>query len=200
MQQQDLGTGRGYSVGFARNIVSEKMRPYASALPPIYAKFGGQYLAMAGPATGAEHLHGNWGPRSIMLGEFATLEAVEAFWWSPEYRAAAQLRTGAVTVDVCRLRGQAALPGERALLVLAGTPSLAPAIAAAVRAHGTLIAPWPQDSNAQTQLEGDLDGLVVSIGSFAERATLTRAWSAILALPSVAPNTLQAYAVPRKLT
>ncbi len=63
----------GYSLAFARDMVPARMAPYSAALPPIYQKFVGQYLAIGGPGRGVERLAGDWGERSIMLGVLSGL-------------------------------------------------------------------------------------------------------------------------------
>ena len=165
---------RGYSIAFARNIQPDKMKPYSSALPPIYEKYQGSYLAMGGAEQGVTWLTGGWDDRKIMIAEFPSHEAVGAFWWGEEYRAAAKLREGAVTVDAGQFDGTDAAPDKTdgaflLILVPAPTPVDVPG--------GTsLIAAASADV---TTLEGSLDGFSVSLISFADRAAADQAWTTI---------------------
>lgn len=189
----------GYSLAFARNMVQSRMAPYSAALPPIYRRFSAHYLALGGPGRGVERLHGDWGDRSLMIGQFPTYAAVADFWWSAEYRAAAALRAGAVEVDVCRLAGRVPPPGHALVLVLAFRPADPAAIAAldaASRgcAHGQLIAPL--DPSGFEVLEGALAGWSIRVLSFADRPSLDADWLPIeSALAS--RGELQAYAATR---
>ena len=189
----------GYSLAFARNMVPARMGPYSSALPPIYQRFAARYLALGGPGRGVERLHGDWGDRSLMIGQFPTYAAVAAFWWSAEYRAAAALRVGAVEVDVCRLAGRVPPAGHAALLVLAfrpDDPSATSAFDGACQAApgGCLIAPVGPGSFEV--LEGNLAGWSIRVLSFADRETLDVAWAPIEAAVA-SRGDLQAYAAAR---
>lgn len=60
------------------------MEGYASKLGPLYDKYGGSYIAVAGGAS-VEVLEGDYSPSSIVLGKWESMEAARAFWNSPEY-------------------------------------------------------------------------------------------------------------------
>ena len=98
-----------FVTGFATN--TEVIAKYARTLPAIYEKFSGYYLASGSPGHGVNVLEGDWEPRAIILAKFPTVESVNAFWWSPEYRASATIREGAGQFDVVRLKGR---PGDLA--------------------------------------------------------------------------------------
>jgi len=85
----------------------EGFKAYNAALPPIYRKYGGEYLALV-PAPLVEVAEGPAENRSIVLARFPSREAVRAFWDSPEYAAAKKLREGKGTFFVTILDG---LPG-----------------------------------------------------------------------------------------
>jgi len=70
-----------------------KAAAYNAALPPIYAKFSGYYLALA-RADSIVHLAGDWEPKSMVVGVFPSVETVQGFWHSDEYKAAKKLRQG----------------------------------------------------------------------------------------------------------
>ena len=71
----------------------EGFKAYSAALPPIYRKYGGVYLALV-PAPLVEVAEGDPEMRSIVLARFPSRAAARAFWDSPEYAAAKQLREG----------------------------------------------------------------------------------------------------------
>ena len=79
-------------------------RAYNLALPPIYKKYGGQYLALQ-PASRVEVAEGSAENRSIVIAKFPSKQAAWGFWKSPEYEAAKQLRAGKGTFFVTVLDG-----------------------------------------------------------------------------------------------
>jgi uncharacterized protein (DUF1330 family) len=85
----------------------EGFQAYSAALPPIYRKYGGEYLALV-PAPQVEVLEGNPEMRSVVVARFPSRAAAQAFWYSPEYTAAKALRAGKGTFFVMLLDG---LPG-----------------------------------------------------------------------------------------
>jgi uncharacterized protein (DUF1330 family) len=85
----------------------EGFKAYSAALPPIYRRYGGEYLAVV-PAPLVEVAEGNAENRSIVLARFPSRAAARAFWDSPEYAAAKKLREGKGTFFVTILDG---LPG-----------------------------------------------------------------------------------------
>lgn len=65
------------------------MQGYAAKLPPIYAKYGGHYLALGGTH---EVLEGETHFESHVISQWPSLEAARAFWNSPEYEPLKQAR------------------------------------------------------------------------------------------------------------
>jgi uncharacterized protein (DUF1330 family) len=193
----------GYSLAFARDMIPAKMKPYSAALPPIYEKFRGGYLGIGATGRGVEPLAGDWGDRSIMLGQFPDAEAVSAFWWSPEYRAAAKLREGAVRVDVCKLAGATPRATDRIFLIAAFRPSgdddaewLMKKITAAISGHANVLVAAPPSE--VELLEGDdLTGSGVLILGYGSEAELALGWTALC--PTLEAHTLsvQAYRLAR---
>ena len=55
---------------------------YAAKLPPVYARYGGEYLAVG---RDYEVLEGEGGFQSYVISRWPSVEAVRAFWDSPEY-------------------------------------------------------------------------------------------------------------------
>jgi len=87
----------------------EALQAYSAALPPIYRKFGGHYVALV-PAPALEVLEGEPEHRSIVLARFPSRDAALGFWHSPEYAEAKKLRAGKGTFYVTVLDG---LPDAR---------------------------------------------------------------------------------------
>jgi uncharacterized protein (DUF1330 family) len=97
---------------------------YTQALPPVYAQYGGSYLALApAPNVHVQYSEQPWPASSVVLSLWPTVERLRQFWNSPEYRSVAQLRagTGEFMVGMLPLqRPQPALSG--ALLELSLDP------------------------------------------------------------------------------
>lgn len=87
-----------------------KLGAYGQALPPVYAKYGGQYVIFGGIGRGVEVLAGNAQHESLIFARFDSLADVEKFWWSDEYRAVVPLRDGAGRFDVLGLEGTGEQP------------------------------------------------------------------------------------------
>lgn len=87
-----------------------KLGAYGQALPPVYAKYGGQYVIFGGIGRGVEVLAGNAQHESLIFAKFGSLVDVEKFWWSDEYRAVVPLRDGAGQFDVLGLEGTGEQP------------------------------------------------------------------------------------------
>jgi uncharacterized protein (DUF1330 family) len=82
----------------------EGIKAYSAALPPIYRKYGGEYLALV-PAPQIEVVEGAHEGRSIVIARFPSRNAAHAFWNSPEYAAVKPLREGKGTFYVTILDG-----------------------------------------------------------------------------------------------
>ena len=85
----------------------EGFKAYSAALPPIYRKYQGQYVALV-PAPMVEVVEGEPENRSGVIARFPSREDARAFWNSPEYAEAKKLRAGKGTFYVSILDG---LPG-----------------------------------------------------------------------------------------
>jgi uncharacterized protein (DUF1330 family) len=85
----------------------EGFKAYSAALPPIYGKYHGQYIALV-PAPLLEVVEGEPENRSVVIARFPSREDARAFWNSPEYAEAKKLRAGKGTFYVTILDG---LPG-----------------------------------------------------------------------------------------
>lgn len=96
----------GYLVVQGTVTDREGFKAYSAALPPIYEKYGGRYLAMV-PAPRVEVAEGDAEHRSVVIARFDSKEAAWAFWNSPEYAEAKKLREGKGEFYVMVLEGTA---------------------------------------------------------------------------------------------
>lgn len=81
--------GKGYAPG--------SLGPYAAALPPIYAKYGGRYVAFE---TDIDVAEGDSDYSAVIVSAWPSKIAARAFWDSPEYAEAIKLREGIGEFDV----------------------------------------------------------------------------------------------------
>lgn len=77
---------------------------YKTLAPPSIAAYGGRYLARGG-AT--EALEGGWTPKRLVILEFPSMERARAWWSSPEYAEAKQMRNAAARSKMLLLEGVA---------------------------------------------------------------------------------------------
>lgn len=77
---------------------------YKTLAPPSIAAYGGRYLARGG-AT--EALEGSWTPKRLVILEFPSMERARAWWSSPEYAEAKQMRNAAARSKMLLLEGLA---------------------------------------------------------------------------------------------
>ncbi len=82
----------------------EGFKAYNAALPPIYRKYQGEYIALV-PSPLVEVVEGEPENRSIVIARFPSREHARAFWTSPEYTEAKKLREGKGTFYVTILDG-----------------------------------------------------------------------------------------------
>jgi uncharacterized protein (DUF1330 family) len=62
---------------------------YKKMVPPSIEKFGGRFLVRGGKT---HTLEGGWAPKRFVMVEFPSVEQAKAWWASPEYAAARDLR------------------------------------------------------------------------------------------------------------
>ena len=65
---------------------------YRRQAVPLVAQFGGRFLIRGGPIS---PLEGNWKPQRMVLIEFPSMEALQAWYDSPEYAPMRALRQAA---------------------------------------------------------------------------------------------------------
>jgi uncharacterized protein (DUF1330 family) len=77
---------------------------YTARVPAVVAQYGGRYLVRGGDVV---PLTGDWRPDRIVILEFAAMEQMTAWNFSPEYLALAPLRARSVTTRAIALHGVA---------------------------------------------------------------------------------------------
>jgi len=90
----DIGA---YMIVRGRGYEAADLGPYAATLGPIYAKYGGRYVAFE---TDIDVAEGNSADQAVIISAWPSKAAARAFWDSPEYREAIKLRDGVGTFDV----------------------------------------------------------------------------------------------------
>ena len=134
----------GLLLTLGRDIKPECLGAYSAALPPLYRKFGGRYLAIGGPGRGATAL-GASPEASGMVAVFEGIQAVRDFWWSEAYRQVVPLRAGVGHFDVFGLESLVTTPpiaGSDVYVAYAAQPETL--VLDALRAAGaTLVADAP---------------------------------------------------------
>ena len=88
----------------------DRYREYQARVQPLIAAHGGRQRA-----TGAnlEVLEGEHDGRRLIVFEFPSMEALRAFWHSPEYAELKRLRAGAARVDAWAVPADLAQPFAR---------------------------------------------------------------------------------------
>jgi uncharacterized protein (DUF1330 family) len=77
---------------------------YREAVVPLIMKHGGKLIVGGGAKV--EVLEGHHDARPLVIFEFPSLEAIHAFWNSPEYKPVKTIREGAAVVDVWAVSGR----------------------------------------------------------------------------------------------
>ena len=82
----------------------EAIETYRTRAAASIAKHGGRYLARGGAI---ETLEGDWTPRNIVVVEFPDMERARAWYRSPEYAAALEVRDRALSRNLILVDGVA---------------------------------------------------------------------------------------------
>ena len=80
----------------------EKSLRYGELVIPQIKQFGGEVLVARG---NAEALEGDWDPMAVTILRFETMEALMAWWDSPEYAPLKQMRVESNTGDIIVVEG-----------------------------------------------------------------------------------------------
>jgi uncharacterized protein (DUF1330 family) len=80
----------------------ENFRRYVAALPPLYQKYGGEYVTVGRPV---ETLEGSLDFQSFVMSRWRDCDSARAFWNSPEYRQLVEMRRDWGTFDAFLVNG-----------------------------------------------------------------------------------------------
>lgn len=75
---------------------------YREAVVPLIARFGGKFIVRGAQV---EALEGRHDGRRMVIFEFPSIDAIHAFWNSPDYVPVKKIREGAATLDVWAVDG-----------------------------------------------------------------------------------------------
>ncbi|MGG6894702.1 DUF1330 domain-containing protein [Rhizobium sp. BR 315] len=81
---------------------AEAFQTYRTRAAASIAQYGGRYLVRGGPI---EQLEGDWSPRAIVIVEFPDLERTRAWYRSPEYALALEVRDQALSRNLILVDG-----------------------------------------------------------------------------------------------
>ena len=81
---------------------AEAFQTYRTRAAASIAAYGGRYLARGGAI---EALEGTWTPRTIIIVEFPTIEQARAWYRSPEYASALEVREMALSRNLILVDG-----------------------------------------------------------------------------------------------
>ncbi len=84
-----------------------KFAGYAQVVPTLVEKFGGTYRILGGDV---DCLEGEWDSAAVVMSEWPSKAAAEAFWQSPEYQEARVLREGTGSFQVLLIADKATTP------------------------------------------------------------------------------------------
>jgi len=80
-----------YMIVSGKNYDAKDLAAYGASLPPIYKKYGGEYVAFS---PNYVTLEGTPDAKAIIISAWPDVKAAETFWKSPEYEEARKLREG----------------------------------------------------------------------------------------------------------
>lgn len=95
-------TMSAYLISQIRVTNEDAFQEYRQASIPVAESYGAKYLARS---DDVEALDGAHDGRRVVIIEFPDMETLRAFWNSPEYQAARQLRLDAAEIDIWALPG-----------------------------------------------------------------------------------------------
>jgi uncharacterized protein (DUF1330 family) len=91
-----------YVISDVSVLNSEAIQTYRTLAADSIAKYGGKYLARGGEVN---VLEGKWNPRTIIIVEFPNRERAEAWYGSPEYASALEVRDTALSRNLILVAG-----------------------------------------------------------------------------------------------
>lgn len=93
---------KAYVIVVARRADHEALARYRELSAPAVAEHGGRYLARGGRFA---VLEGQWQPQRVVVVEFPSFAAAQAFYDSESYRAARAAREGLAEFDMLVVEG-----------------------------------------------------------------------------------------------
>lgn len=106
----------GYLIVLVRITDPERFRNYVRALPPVFQKFGGRYLAVC-PASQVMAFGAQAPDVSVMISVWPSLERIHQFWTSIDYQTVRELRSGTGEFHVMAIDGETAEGAAGAIVV-----------------------------------------------------------------------------------
>ena len=87
-----------------QSTISDEARyqQYRDAVIPLMARFGGEFIVRGAKV---EALEGRHDGRRMVIFKFPTMDAIHAFWNSPDYVPVKKIREGAAALDVWAVEG-----------------------------------------------------------------------------------------------
>lgn len=102
LHASEPATPKGYAVAEISVHDAEGYKAYVAAVTPLVEKFGGTYLVRGGQAVARE---GAPPAGRVVILEFPSVAAAEAFYDSPDYQAVLPLRLKTATSRVYYVEG-----------------------------------------------------------------------------------------------
>jgi uncharacterized protein (DUF1330 family) len=99
---QEKGFMPAYLVSDVSIQDAEAFQVYRTRAAAAIARYGGRYLARVGAI---EPLEGSWRPERIIIVEFPSIEQARAWYRSPEYASALEVRDRALSRDLILVDG-----------------------------------------------------------------------------------------------
>jgi uncharacterized protein (DUF1330 family) len=93
-----------YLIARVQILNLERYRAYMDATPAVVSQYGGKFIVRGGDIL---TLEGEPEQRRLVIIQFPTKEHAEAFYSSPEYAKAKQLRAGAASGQFLLIEGTA---------------------------------------------------------------------------------------------
>jgi uncharacterized protein (DUF1330 family) len=81
---------------------AERYEDYKRLVPPTLAEYGGRFIVRGGATT---TLEGTWAPSRFVMLEFPSAAQARAWWDSPEYAEAKELRMRTTTTNMIIVEG-----------------------------------------------------------------------------------------------
>lgn len=91
-----------YIVVMGKSYDPGNMKPYVKALPELYKKYQGAYVAMA---TDVDVLEGEFNYMSILISKWPSVAHAQKFWNSNDYQEVKKLRQGVGDFNVFLVKG-----------------------------------------------------------------------------------------------